>query len=277
MTRYVSSNAFNGGIDPDDPHEHRRHGQIHTLAQLDPAPDFLGIQEATGWHRDGWRRLHQLANALDMVALHPVTSHVGDGENATALLYRPSAAKLLSYTPGVGVGAFHHGLLRAIFDVGGRTVMVFVTHLNPFCGTARLSEVKRLTDYAGAFPGTPERVVLLMDGNMPADHDPEPDWDNNVHAHLHARYRLVNADGSFGAMDRRAMGALKAAGWVDPQDHLAIPRNATVGHWYENEPTPLHLDHILTAGPVTPHAYWTIDTPQDRLNSDHLACVLDTD
>ncbi|MEE1798097.1 hypothetical protein PUR57_05295 [Streptomyces sp. JV176] len=167
-------------IDPDDPHEYRRYGQIRTLAQLDPAPTFVGIQEATGWHRDGWRRLHQLANALDMVALHPVTSHVGDGENHTALLYRPSAATLRTYTPGVAIGAFHHGLLRATFDVDGRDVMVLVTHLNPVDGTARLAEAKRLTDYAGDFPGTPGRAVLLMDGNMPSDDDPEPDWDNDV-------------------------------------------------------------------------------------------------
>ncbi|MFJ7997555.1 endonuclease/exonuclease/phosphatase family protein [Streptomyces sp. NPDC096310] len=277
MTRYVNLNAYNGGIDADDPHEHRRHEQTLTLAQLDPPPTFVGIQEATGWHRDGWKRLHQLANVLDMVALHPVTSHVGDGENATALLYRPSAARLLSYTPGVAVEAFHHGLLRGTFDIDGRDVMVLVTHLNPFDGGARLAEAKRLTDYAGTFPGTPDRVVLLMDGNIPSDDDPEPDWETGAPAHLHARYRIVNEDGSFGSMDRRAMGALKAASWSDPQDHLAIQREATVGHWYPNEPTPLHLDHILTSGPITPRAYWTIDTPKARTLSDHLPCVLDTD
>lgn len=102
MTRYVTYNLLTGGIDRDGS-EHRRIRQIELLTELDPRPTFLTVQELTGWHRNGWSRLHQLANALDMVALHPVTSHIGDGENHTALLYRPSRNnRLISYTPGRG-------------------------------------------------------------------------------------------------------------------------------------------------------------------------------
>ncbi|MFE4057918.1 endonuclease/exonuclease/phosphatase family protein [Streptomyces sp. NPDC059096] len=276
MSRYVTYNVFNGGIDADGS-EHRRKEQIQILASLDPAPTVLVIQEATGWHRDGWRRLHELAYALGMVALHPVTSHIGDGENATALLYRPSTAKVIAYTPGVGIGKFHHGLLRARMEIDGRDVLVLGTHLSPANGAARLAEVGLwMSDYGGSFPGMPDNAVFMGDFNIQSIHDPEQDW-ATVPVNLHPRYRAVRSDGTLGEADRAAMRVLLDAGWTDPDDLMSTPRAATVGHWYKNEPTPLHLDHALIRGPgIRPTAYWTLDTKATRAASDHLPVILDT-
>lgn len=151
-------------------------------------------------------------------------------------------------------------------------MMVLGTHGDPRNGDARLAEAKWIADYAGDFPNTPANAVLLCDGNMPSH-----DWDTAAPPNLQARYRLVNDDGSFGPTDHRAMRVLMQAGWRDPQDELPQKRTATVGYKYENEPTPLHLDHALITGPdLVPTAYVTIDTPRARAISDHLPAVLDT-
>ncbi|WP_411145875.1 endonuclease/exonuclease/phosphatase family protein [Streptomyces sp. x-80] len=276
MARFVTWNVWTGGIDPDGS-EKRRHDQIEVLAQLDPQPTILAIQEARGWHQEKYRRLHELATALGMVAWHPVTSHIGDGTNHTALLYRPGAVTVLGYTPGANVGSFHHGLAVAHVVIDGTEMTLLTTHLSYVDGDARLREARCLTDYAGPFPGLPGNSILLADLNTGRLDDPVPHWDTDVPANMHARYREVRDDGQFGGPDNRAMTVLLQAGWKDPQDQLGTPRTATVGYKYANEPTPLHLDHILTAGStIRPHSYLTHDTPLARAASDHLPVVLDT-
>nr|WP_244934290.1 endonuclease/exonuclease/phosphatase family protein [Streptomyces kasugaensis] len=248
------------------------------LAQLDPLPTVLAVQEARHWHQSRYRRLHELAAALGMVALHPVASHIGDGTNDTALLYRPGAVTVLGYTPGVTVGVFHHGLAVAHVRVDSTEMMLLATHLSYVDGDARLREVRGLTDYAGPFPGLPGNSVLLGDLNTGRLDDPVPHWDTDVPANMHARYREVRDDGLFGGPDHRAMTVLLQAGWKDPQDQLGTSRAATVGYKYKTEPTPLHLDHILTAGPgIRPRSYVTHDTPLARAASDHLPVILDTE
>ncbi|WP_185842367.1 endonuclease/exonuclease/phosphatase family protein [Streptomyces sp. WAC 06725] len=291
MARYVTWNLDNGGIDPGGA-EGRRRNQIDALTSLDPKPDILALQEITGWQRQDWYRLYALANALKMVPLHPVTSNAGNGENHMALLYRPSEVTILSYDKVHDGGRFHHGLGRAHVIIDGTEVMILFTHLCPFDPAVRLQEAKFITDYAGSFPGRPDNAVLLGDLNT-ADRGPtaetpigqssEPDWDHDVPPNLQARYRLINADerrdGVFGDTDRRALNVLYAAGWTDPQDLLPdYPRQATVGHRYDTEPTPLRLDHVLYAGrQINPAHYTTISNEKTRSASDHLPVCLDTD
>ncbi|WP_411140226.1 endonuclease/exonuclease/phosphatase family protein [Streptomyces sp. x-80] len=277
MARFVTWNVWNGGIDPDGS-EKRRHDQIEVLAQLDPQPTILAIQEARGWRHNRFRRLYELANALGMaLAMDPVKSRLGDGENYTALLYRPGPATVLGADPSFGAGVFHHGLLAAHMDVEGVDTMVCATHLSYVDGDERLREVRWLTDNAGTFPGRPDNAVLLMDGNVDRLDGPEPNWDTDVPANMHARYRLVLPEGTFDGSDRRAMGVLLKAGWKDPQDQLGTSRAATVGFKYANEPTPQHFDHILIAGKqIRPRSYTTLATAEVDRVSDHRAVVLDT-
>ncbi|MFF3272753.1 endonuclease/exonuclease/phosphatase family protein [Streptomyces chrestomyceticus] len=286
MARYVTWNLENGGIDHDGT-ENRRYDQVDALTRLDPTPDILALQEITGWHRDDWSRLYALANALRMVPLPPVTSHIGDGTNHLVLLYRPETVHVLGYSRVHTGSSFHHGLARARVIIDGTETMILTTHLCPYDGDKRLHEAKWLTDYAGPFPGRPEHAVLLGDlntadrGPVPGDDSTEPDWDHDVPANLQARYRMVRGeheDGPFGDTDRRALDVLVAAGWTDPQDLLTdYPRQATVGHRYDNEPTPLRLDHIFYAGrQIDPASYSTLASDLTRTASDHLPVCLDT-
>ncbi|SFD61555.1 endonuclease/exonuclease/phosphatase family protein [Streptomyces aidingensis] len=283
VLRFGSWNLGNGGIDPDG-EETRRKNQITIAAGLGAQAkdssgnggelDVLAVQELTHWDERGWWRLHELADSLGMTALPPVTSHVGDGRNHLAILCRPGRVQVLRHQD-VGRGAFHHGLARAHLAVEGHEFTVLATHLAWTDGDTRLREARWMTDNAGTFPGQPPRAVLLGDLNCLAQQDPEPDW-TNVPRNMHPRYRTVHADGSFGPADRRALRVLLNSGWTDPQTVVREPRKATVGYWYKNEPTPLHLDHALTAGDFRPLSYVTHDTPEARAASDHLPITLTT-
>ncbi|SFD42787.1 endonuclease/exonuclease/phosphatase family protein [Streptomyces aidingensis] len=270
IVRFVSWNLGNGGIDAGGD-ETRRKSQIGIAAEL--GADVLALQELTNWDEGDWWRLWELADSLGMVPLPPVTSRIGDGHNHLALLFRPEAVRVLRYRPDVGKGAFHHGLARARLAVEGQEFAVLATHLAYSDGDTRLREARWLTDNAGSFPGRPDSAVLMGDLNTLAEQDPEPDW-TLVPRNLHARYRLVHADGSFGPADRRALRVLLNAGWTDPQTRVDRSRAATVGYWYANEPVPLRLDHILTTGRIRPLSYTTCDTPDTRAASDHLPVAL---
>ncbi|MEO3972471.1 endonuclease/exonuclease/phosphatase family protein [Streptomyces sp. CAU 1734] len=274
--RAVTWNLRCGGID--DGSERRLRAQGRILAGL--RPDLLALQECTHWDEQEERRLLWMCRNLGMEAVHMARSRVGDGRNHTTLLYRPSALRLVGRRT-LGDQVFHHALIRARLrpvaagEADHSDFLALATHLAHTDGETRLREARWLTDYAGAFPGTPGRALLLGDLNCSGVYDTDPpDWSLVPH-NLHSRYRRVTADGRFGAMDRRAVRVLLASGWTDPQTFTRHPRTPTVGYAYANEPVPLRLDHILVRDlPVT--AYRTHDTPEARAASDHLPVVLDT-
>ncbi|MER6913340.1 endonuclease/exonuclease/phosphatase family protein [Streptomyces sp. NPDC000594] len=273
--RAVTWNVFCGGLAPDGS-EKRLARQTEILARL--RPDILVLQECTSWDEQDQRRLLDLASALGMVPVAMERSNVGDGRNFTALLYRPDTFHLVGRRR-LGDQVFHHTLIRArLRPVGAdddtSDLFVFATHLAHTDGDTRLREARWLTDYGDDFPGTPSRALLLGDLNCSGTFDLDPgDW-ARIPRNLHARYRLVHENGSFGGMDRRAIQILQNAGWTDPQTTTKEPRDATVGYWWENEQVPLRLDHILVRG-LTPNSYRTHDTPEARSVSDHLPVVLD--
>ncbi|MFD9715677.1 endonuclease/exonuclease/phosphatase family protein [Streptomyces sp. NPDC059076] len=271
--RAVSWNLDLGGVD--GVLERRLRGQSEVLAAL--RPDVLALQECTFWDADEERRLLWMADVLGMVPVRMEPSRLGDGRNHTALLYRPSALRLIGRRT-LGAGVYHHALIRARLRLvhtrdDRHDVLVFATHLTHLDGDRRLAEARCLTDYAGPLPGMPDRALLLGDFHCSDPDDVEPvDWEC-LPRNLHARHRLIAPDGSFGPMDRRALAVLVNAGWIDPQSLTGRARAATVGHGGEG--IPLRLDHILVRGlPV--ESYRTHDTPEARAVSDHLPVVLDT-
>ncbi|MEW1551598.1 endonuclease/exonuclease/phosphatase family protein [Streptomyces tsukubensis] len=273
--RAVTWNLFNGGLAPDGS-ENSRERQTEILTRL--GPDILALQECTGWDDEDRRRLLDLANALGMVPVAMERSHVGDGRNFTALLHRPDTFRLLGYRR-VGEQVFHHALIRARLRPVRATddtsdIFVLATHLAHTDGDTRLREARWLTDYGDDFPGSPSRALLLGDLNCSGIFDEDPGHWGRIPRNLHARYRLVTGDGSFGGMDRRAIQVLLNSGWADPQTTTKEHRDATVGYWWDNEQVPLRLDHVLVRG-LAPTSYRTHDTPEARSASDHLPVVLD--
>lgn len=273
--RAVTYNIHNGGLDGDS--EERYHTQTGILEELQP--DVLGLEECSFWDADDNRLINTMAGRLKLNVAAMIPSRIGDGRNFTALLYRPTKFRLVDWQQR-GNGVLHHAMIRARLQPldmpdGRSDFNAIATHLAFSGGGTRLAEVSAwLTDFAGEFPGAPPRSMLLGDLNCARPHDTF-DWEK-VPQNLHARYRLVLPDGSFGDADLRAIQVLLASGWQDPENITKVPRAATVGYYYANERVPLCLDHILVRG-LTVHDYWTYDTAVARRVSDHLPTVLDAE
>ncbi|MFJ9434745.1 endonuclease/exonuclease/phosphatase family protein [Streptomyces sp. NPDC101490] len=154
--RAVTWNLLRGGVDGSD--ENRLDAQTEILADL--APDVLCLPECGGWEEQDERRLWQVAHRLGMAP-----SHIGDGRNFTTLLYRPDRLRLLGRRI-LGVGVFHHALIRARLrpltagNSDEHDFLAIGTHLSHVDGEARLREARWLTDYGAASPGVPEARVL---------------------------------------------------------------------------------------------------------------------
>lgn len=259
--RAVSYNLLNGGLDDGD--DARLLRQVEILAALEP--DVLTLQECTGW---GSGLPAEITGALGMKVALMATSGSGSGVNQTGLFYRPSVLELVAPAAQRGQGTYTHALIRAHLrpvDAKGSShdFLALGTHLSWSGGGARLTEVSGyLTDFAGQFPGTPSRAILIMDANTPAPYNRRPWRWSKIPTNLQPRYRLVRASGRLGGIDRSAMRVLLKAGWQDPQTHTRGRRAATVGYYYANERVPWHLDRILLAGSWQPVADYR--TMEDR-------------
>ena len=270
---FLAWNLLNGGLDGLD--DRRLRGQAEVIRS--EQPDIVGLSECTNWLRDEKRALGLFLDltGLSVAGIEP--SRAGDGANTTALLYNARTVELIRSERRED-HLFHHALIRGLFRPLGATTDddrfdAYATHLVHSDGDSRLIEARRFTDPAGPFPGRPGRAAVLGDFNCPDPSDPEPIWGTDVPSNMWARYRTVNPDGTFGPTDLRAINVLTQSGWRNPQSLVQPPRQATVGYWYENEPTPLHLDHVLVAG-MEPDAYYTIANPHVDGLSDHRPTVL---
>ncbi|GAQ54836.1 endonuclease/exonuclease/phosphatase family protein [Streptomyces acidiscabies] len=273
--RAVTWNLYLGGLDGDD--EQRFDDQVGILTHLHP--DILALQECTSW--DEKDRATRVADKLGMKIALMAPSYGADPafRNFTATLYRPDTFRLID-SRRRAVTAFHHALILTRLrpqdapEDGSGDLTVLTTHLDWSGGEARLAEARRMTDYAGEFPGTPGRGLLMGDLNCPHPGD-RIDW-NLIPRNLRSRYCRINPDGTFGDADLDAYHLLLAAGWQDPETLTGRPRAASVGHFYDNEPVPMRFDHILVSN-LRVHACTTYDTAIARRASDHLPVILDAE
>ncbi|MEO3976848.1 endonuclease/exonuclease/phosphatase family protein [Streptomyces sp. CAU 1734] len=259
-------NLLVGGVDGDN--EERRLAQLDWMSSW--SPDCLWVTEATGWHRDDGARFEELAERTGLAFLPPIATHVGDGYNQSVLYYRADLMHVVRSGPGA-VGSFHHGWMRAQFDVDGTPFLFLGTHLAYASGAARLAEAHHLADYGSRFGSWPEDGVLLGDMNCADDTDLKPDEWGAIPLNLQHRYRPVLADGTFGDdYDRSPRRLLLNSGWRDPQGDVPAVREPTTGYWYDNEQVPMRLDQAFVTGDrVEVVDYRThVDPELDRL-SDH--------
>ncbi|MEU5668451.1 endonuclease/exonuclease/phosphatase family protein, partial [Streptomyces longwoodensis] len=102
----------------------------------------------------------------------------------------------------IAPGGAHHAIIRAKlqpvaaeFDDPRYDFFALGTHLSHADGDKRLGDAKWMTDYADEFPGYPRQAGAMGDFNAP-DQGLE-DW-SRIPQNMHARNRLVRADGRFG-------------------------------------------------------------------------------
>ncbi|WP_234364968.1 endonuclease/exonuclease/phosphatase family protein [Streptomyces sp. RTd22] len=257
--RIGTYNVLDGGGD-------RWRQQVQFLAGLHL--DVLGIQEAKHWDARGCHRMFATARALGMQPLFAPSRHHGCH---LVTLYRWPKVECTAFEPDVSGGEFHHTASRARFTAGGRAFSVVHTHLDPFSGQDRLSEVSWLTQYAAA----DEHTALIGDLNSIGAQDREQDDWRRIPIHLQPRHRMVRDDGSYGGTDRRAMAALMAAGFVDPPLQLQVPWGRTAGYWNDTELWDHRSDYVLLSPSLAPalRSYVVADTPTTQMLSDHLPVV----
>lgn len=159
--KLIAWNLFLGGIDhrlPLGDIEDRRLGQLKFLASTDA--DVYWLTEAKGWHDENGRRFREAAIATGTVHLPAMTTRVGDGQNHSVMLYRPSTLREVTYSQ-LATGSLHHGAARAVFEADHARLLVLGTHLAYDSAAARTAEAHHFADYAGPFGEWPEDAVLL--------------------------------------------------------------------------------------------------------------------
>ncbi|MDT0321872.1 endonuclease/exonuclease/phosphatase family protein [Streptomyces millisiae] len=277
MAKSMVYNILNGGRESSGS---RRRWNMQMNIVQGVRPDVLCVCEATWWHWDDRRILRDTMARLEMECALMVPSRVGDGVNCTALLYRPATVKAKN-SRQLAAGVFHHAAIESAMDIDGVEVTVLGTHLS-YIPARRDEEVVPLADRgADMRPEWTEknrRVVLMGDMNCAHPNSPQPIW-RRIPAPLYPRYRTRQPDGSFGDADRSTITTLLAAGYSDPYSVLGRDREHTTGHWYENEPEPQELDHILVSSNIE-HAVTnvrTVNSPEARAASDHLPRVCELD
>ncbi|MGN9819707.1 endonuclease/exonuclease/phosphatase family protein [Streptomyces sp. SD11] len=263
--RIVTYNTLNGGRERD--------GALHRLtAQLDMLreikPDVLCLQEGKWWDETGGERVNMVAAALEMEArLAPSASH---GCHLVTLV-RPPRVRFLRFYPDVAEGTFHHTVSRADLKVEGaaEVLRVLHSHFDPFDPAGRVAEARWLTQY-----GDRNDTLLVGDLNSEAPGDPEPDSWDWLPATQYSSNRVQHPDGSYGGLDKRAMSALLAAGFVDPAAELELEFAPTAGHWREAD-RGHRSDYILRSKHLAwrVESYTVIDTPRAQGAADHLPVV----
>ena len=272
--RFMTWNILNGGTSGG-----RLARQIKVVRQ--ERPDVLALQECQDFNLNYYRPLWKLCNGTGLMPALLQPSAKAPRMH-TALLYNPDSFRLVGEPVVMGAGAVFHTIIRARLrptetpDTSDAQHpddwMAFASHFNPWDRDAGLAEARRMTDWGGDWVENAERRVAMLDINC-MDREPES-WDA-VPRNMHARYRTVNADGSFGDADRRSLRVLLQSGWEDPAAHLGIERETTVGYFYDNEKVPQILDHVLISGSVKPVVYRTRSGGVVDTISDHRPTILD--
>ncbi|BCJ55351.1 hypothetical protein Asp14428_68260 [Actinoplanes sp. NBRC 14428] len=195
-------------------------------------PDIAALQELRDFQRHDGRRMREVADTLGMVA-HLAPSVFGQ---PVAVLVRPP----LTIARRAAVRwRLHHAAAVAEVPTGAGPLTVVSTHLNPFRPHRRRREASWLAHRYRA-------PLTLIAGDLNAL---DPD---TAHAERLARlpepYRRRHL-GRDGHPDTAAIGALRAAGFVDvwrtagEGDGLTVPTTRGGGHEFSN--AGMRLDYLM--------------------------------
>jgi endonuclease/exonuclease/phosphatase family metal-dependent hydrolase len=125
-------------------------------------PDILGIQEANGWNKGEPPVVQQVAEQLDMnyyLAEAPNDFHV-----VLFTKFKIAAPKNLSGKEGDTIFETMRGLRATLLTPDGRSLNVFIVHLDPFSTRIRLYQVDTLIDKLE--PYGEQMTILLGDMNF---------------------------------------------------------------------------------------------------------------
>lgn len=271
MLRILTWNILNGGADPGRGNA-RWDTQIALVRNLDP--DIWLVQEARGFDADGSARLFEAEASLDRRGFLSVAPLTGQH---TAILVKP---ELRAVRVEHDANHFHHALARVDIGLRGldRPLRLASIHLSPLHPALRAGEVGWLAGLA-----EPAGLAIVAgDANSLAPGDPEPtDW-HELPAHQRVRYLAPGSEPP--CSDRRALGFLHAAGFVDAAFDPAVgmvdttPTVPTKGY-PDAEFVAFRSDHILLSPALADarRSYRVVTEDRAQRTSDHLPVMAELD
>jgi endonuclease/exonuclease/phosphatase family metal-dependent hydrolase len=267
-------NLGHGGIDPDTGSDDRFWQQIDLIRQIQP--DILCLQEAHGWHEQGYAQLLVFEHATGLrsfIALAPSGMH-------TVIAIKPATVRPLKHTPLQGMQQHACNTLTVEFSGYQLPVTVVSAHFTERDGDTRLQEAAHLIHLAQ------KPAVITGNLNCSGAEDRPADLTNIEASHL-CGYSLLPIPTQDGVIDlhqpstedRRAVYRLMQAGFTDTvtaRTDLAMPPpdTASYGATYQRR-----HDHILTSPLLVrllvPDSYTVFDTEQTRSVSNHLPVLVE--
>jgi exodeoxyribonuclease-3 len=229
--RLLTWNILNGGGD-------RLPAIIEVVREV--RPDIWAVQELRDFRRYGWKRLDDLAAAVEMTA-HPARSLFGQ---PVAVLTAPALRVLGHHAV---TWRLHHAASTVVVETSSGPLSVTSTHLTPYRPYRRMREARWLAARLASRGGL---AVVAGDLNGLAPGVPGEDHAAALAA-MPPVYRRRHV-GPDGVADTRAVGAFLDAGFTD-LGRGAGPTVPTAG-LRGPEFGATRLDHVLASPPLAARA-----------------------
>lgn len=270
---FISQNLKFGGFWDDDGQPQNRWPQLLKRFQsvLEPA-DFILLNEARDWEKQGHGPLAQAMADLDMDATPLAVSKSGQH---TGLLYRKetvgrwkhwNTAYIQEVTQSFGVGAFDIGLPELL--------SVVPLHLTPYGKDKAIEEAALIA--SRAYRHGP-LAVIGGDINYSPAHGLEPDTSKFRPYHFSSRGITPTSDDdkTFKA-DRRVGFTFEQAGFVDVAWHMY--QKTKDEKYLQRTGREDRIDQFWVTRPLAPAIidYWIIYEPAEASDHFGIAFILDT-
>jgi endonuclease/exonuclease/phosphatase family metal-dependent hydrolase len=268
---FIAQNLKFGGLWDDDGTPQNRWPQLRARLQSAKEPaDFILLNEARDWEKQGHGPLARAMHDLDMDALPLAPSKTGQH---VGLLYRKESVGRWKHWNTAYVQEVTQSFGVAAFDIGlDAPLSVVPVHLTPF-GNGKALQETFLVASRGYRHGP--YVVIGGDINYPPAHGPEPDY-AAMRPWNTASTTVLNQNGELKA-DRRVGLAFEKAGYADVAwlmhqktgDEKYLQRTAN----FER------VDQFWVSQPLVNAVidYWLITEPSGASDHAGIAFILDTD
>jgi endonuclease/exonuclease/phosphatase family metal-dependent hydrolase len=274
LLTFISQNLKFGGLWDDDGTPQDRWPLILERLKSTSSPaDFILLNEARDWDKQGHGPLAKAMHDLDMNSLPLAPSKSGQH---VALLYRQetvgrwlhwNTAYTQEVTQSFGIASFDIGLAAPL--------SVMPVHLTPFGGEKALEEAQLIA--SRGFRHGP-LAVIGGDINYSPARGPAPNFTKMRSYNISSRALPLN-DGSEDDIqpDRRVGRTFELAGYVDVAWHMYEKTN---DEKYLKETAPGdRVDQFWVTKPLAAGIidYWRIDQPEGASDHTGIAFTLDTE
>lgn len=210
LTIVAQNLKFGGFMDDEERHEDRWPLLLERFLSIEPKPDFLLLNEARDWDKNGHYALSRAMHDLDMDALPLAPSQSGQ---PVALLYRKeTVGRWKNWNT-----AYAHQLTQsfgvATFDVGlPKPLSIVPTHLTPFSKEKAMTEASLVASRGYRYS---PYVVIGGDINFSPAHGIEPNYDRMKPYNVASRVNIDPHNPDKREPAREVAQMFEKAGYID--------------------------------------------------------------